>query len=155
MMKVIRSALMFGILISSLLVSIAQSEPEEMKCDVTARFACTLQDQACAPVVEKDYSGDFVIIPAISKLLESTAKDESLEIRSWGGNKLNTIVAHVLDYPIYFHLITDQGMSWTLYTADMEDFKIRRGQLVEIGHVLGTTVISYADCSLPEEGVEQ
>ena len=38
MMKVIRSALMIGILISSLLVGIAQPEPEEMKCDVTARF---------------------------------------------------------------------------------------------------------------------
>ena len=155
MMRVIRSALMIGILISSLLVGIAQPEPEEMKCDVTARFACTLQDQACAPVVEKDFSGDFVIIPELSKLRESSGKDEGLEIRSWGGNKLNTIVAHVIDFPIYFHLITGQGMTWTLYTADWEDLKIRRGQLVEIGHVLGTTVISYADCSLSEEGVEQ
>ena len=146
---------MIGILISSLLVGIAQPEPEEMKCDVTARFACTLQDQACAPVVEKDFSGDFVIIPALSKLRESSGKDEGLEIRSWGGNKLNTIVAHVIDFPIYFHLITGQGMTWTLYTADLEDFKIRRGQLVEIVHVLGMTTISYADCSLAEEGVEQ
>ena len=89
------------------------------------------------------------------KLRESSGKDEGLEIRSWGGNKLNTIVAHVIDFPIYFHLITGQGTTWTLYTADWEDLKIRRGQLVEIGHVLGTTVISYADCSLAEEGVEQ
>ena len=155
MTKVTRSALMIGILMSSLLVGIAQPEPEEMKCDVTARFACTVQDQACAPVVEKHFSGDFVIIPALSKLRESSGKDEGLEIRSWGGNKLNTITAHAVDFTIYFQLITGQGLSWTLYTADMEDYKIRRGQLVEIGHVLGSTVISYALCSLPEKAVEQ